>query len=760
MLRRVRWLLLAAMAALAALVGWVYWRERAARLAGRPAPPAPLPQNTAAVASQWEYEIKSGGQSRILVRASHFEQVKDPPLIRLKDLEIEIRELDGPRYDLVRSPSGTFRQAEGALTAEGEVEITLGLRRPPAEPAPRLMKIRTRAVSLDAQTNRTWTTEPAEFEFGLASGRCVGASYDPNAREIVMEAEAELRWASAGGRKPPLEVRASKVIYREATADVILLAPSELRRGGFELRGRDAFVKLDEDGRLQHVQTTRAAGRDRGKGRQLEFASGELMVHFTPEAEVRRIEATRRASVVSTSAPGVMEVAADRVDLEFEPGPDGSQLRHALAMGQGRVESRPAARAGRPPQPVRVLTSEVIHLAMRPGGSELERVWTEAPGRIEFRPAAPGQPFRAVTGERFTFAYGAENRLESFRATKADTLTLRPAKNGAGAKEKDAKPVETRTRSEDLEARLDPATGELDWLRQWGGFEYEEGARRATADEARLESRTDRIELAGRARVWDDAGMTSAPRIRIDQRQGETVAEGGVSAVLRPQEEGGGGLLRDSEPLRATAERMTVREQNRRILFAGDAVLWQGDLRLRGQKVRIDRQEQRLEAEGDVMAEIPDERGGAQGRAAGRMSVVRAPSLVWDGKAKQALFAGGARLERPGMTVESRLLRAFFAEQAAGGRAETRLERLEAEGAVVIREFARDRRRTGRGEHADYFLDEERMVLSGGNPSVEDEQRGVTRGAVITWFGRQDRMIVDNAGAGPAVSRVKQKGGG
>ncbi|MCS7043229.1 MAG: LptA/OstA family protein [Bryobacteraceae bacterium] len=391
---------------------------------------------------------------------------------------------------------------------------------------------------------------------------------------------------------------------------------------------------------------------------------------------------------------------------------------------------------------------------MRAGGEELERVWTEAPGRIEFRPSAPGQPFRAVTGERFTFGYAGENQLESFRATKAETLTIR----APAAPKKEAKPVETRTRSDDLEARFDPATGELDWLRQWGGFEYQEQARRAAADEARLDARTDRIELAGRARVWDETGMTSAPRIRIDQKEDVTVAEGGVASVMRPQEEGGGGLVRRSEPLRATAQRMTAREQNRRILFEGDAVLWQGDMRLRGQRVRIDREQERLEAEGSVVAEIPDERGGAQGRAAARMSVVRAPSLVYDGRAKQALFAGGVVLERPAMTVESRQLRAFFSEQEANGRAETRLERLEADGAVVIREWARGRRRTGRGEHAEYFLAEERMVLRGGNPSVEDEQRGVTRGAVITWFGRQDRMTVDNEGAGPAVSRVKQKG--
>lgn len=748
MLRRVRWLLVAAMVAVAGGVGWVYWRERAAREQAREVPPPPLPQNTAAVASQWEYEIKSGSQSRILMRAQRFEQVKEPAEIRLEGLEMEIRQLDGPRYDLVKSPRGTFRQKEGFLTAEGDVEITLGLTRAPGAEAGRVMRIRTSAVSLDVQTNRTWTDKPAEFDYGAARGRCVGASFDPGTREIVMEGEAELEWL-AGEGKPPLRVQAAKVTYKEATADVILAAPSRLERGGFELRGQDAFVKLNEEGQLAHVQTTGASGIDRMPGRRLDYTAGELIVYFGPKAEVSKIEATRGARLVSTAGTGVTEVTADRLDLEFGQGKEGSELRHALAMGRGRVESRPAARKERLREASRVLESEVIHLAMRAGGEEMEKVWTEAPGRIEFRPAREGEPFREVKGERFTFDYGAENVLERFRATKAETRTVKRGKDG--------KPLHTRTRSDDLLARFDPKSGELAEMEQWNGFQYEEGQRRASADRARYEAKTERVELTGAARVWDAAGVTAAPVIEMDQKQDVMTAGGGVSAVMQQQGKGGG-LIEGGEPMRATAERMRVEEGNNRIQFEGNAVLWQGEMRLRAQRVRILRKEERLEAEQDVVAEIPDARGGATGAGAQRVSVVRAPSMVYEGKAGQARFAGGVRMLRPGLTVESKEMQGYFRQEAAGGKTETRLERLEAERGVVILEDARGRKRTGRGERAEYFLEEERMVLSGGNPSVEDAVRGVTRGAVITWYGRQDRMIVDNEGGGPAVSRVKQKG--
>lgn len=736
------------MVAVAGGVGWVYWRERVAREQAREAPPPPLPQNTAAVASQWEYEIKSGAQSRILVRAERFEQVKEPAEIRLEGLEMEIRQLEGPRYDLVKSPRGTFRQKEGFLTAEGEVEITLGLTRGAEDVPGRVMRIWTSAVSLDVQSNRTWTEKPARFEYGAARGQCVGASFDPGTREIVMEAEAEMEWAGGEG-KPPLRVRASKVIYKEATADVILVAPSRLERGGFELRGQDAFVKLNEEGQLSHVQTTGAAGTDRMPGRRLDYEAGELMVFFGEKAEIRKIEATRGAKLVSTTGAGVTEVTADRLDLEFAEGKEGSELQHALAMGRGRVQSRPAARKDKAGEAERVLESEVIHLAMRAGGEEIERVWTEAPGRIEFRPARAGEPFREVRGERFTFDYGAQNAVERFRATKAETRTVKRGKDG--------KLVETKTRSDDLLARFDPKTGELEEMEQWNGFQYEEGPRRASAERARYEPKTERVELRGGARVWDGTGVTAAPVIGMDQKQDVMTAEGGVSAVLQQQGKGGG-LIEEGEPLRATAERMRVEEGNNRILFEGNAVLWQGEMRLRAQKVRILRKEERLEAEQEVVAEIPDAKGGAKGAGAQRVSVVRAPAMEYEGKAGQVRFTGGVRLLRPGMTVDSRELRGYFRQEAAGGRTETRLERLEAEQGVVIVEQARGRKRTGRGERAEYFLEEERMVLSGGNPSVEDAQRGITRGAVITWYGRQDRMIVDNEGGGPAVSRVKQKG--
>lgn len=757
MLRRVRWLLLVAILLIAGTVGVVYKVRRDALAQKGSLRRAPLPQNTTAVASGWEYEIKSGSRSKILVRARRFEQIKEPAVFILYGLEMEIRQVDGPRYDLVKSEKATFEQEAGRLIADGAVDITMGLSRDPAGKAGRQTRIRTSGVSLDVQTSRVATGRAAEFEFDRGSGRCRGAVYDPAGREILMQSEAELDWRGAGGARPPLHVEASRILYREVSSDVVLTGPTRLVRGTFELRGGDALVRLGEGGLPERVETAEAAGGDILPSKRIDYQAGALVLWLAPGGEIRRIEAARQARLDSVTPAGRTRAAAERIDMEFEPRRDSSELRRVVASGKARIESRPAERKGAPPEAARILTSEAVELLMRPGGEEIERAATHAPGQIEFPPARPADAHRTIRAERFTFSYGAGNRLESCRAVGAETRTAKPGKDG--------KPVVALTRSEDLLARFDAGSGQMTVLEQWGDFSYQEGSRNGRAEHATYGARADTMVLEGKARVWDESGSTAADRITLDQKEGVMVAEGGVTSVSEPaKKKEKGGLLAESEPLNARAARMTVSDRNRKVVYEGGALLWQAETRLEARRVRIDRQQQLLEAEGAVVAEVPDERGAGAGaeQSGGKktwgFTVIRAPAMVYTGQTKVAVFSGGTGLERQALRVKSSQLRACFTEEPAKqGGMETRLDRLVADGAVEVRENSAKRTLDCSAGHSVYLLAEERMELAGGNPVCSDSLRGTTRGAVITWYGRQDKMVVDNTGAGPAVSRVKQK---
>jgi len=51
--------------------------------------------------------------------------------------------------------------------------------------------------------------------------------------------------------------------------------------------------------------------------------------------------------------------------------------------------------------------------------------------------------------------------------------------------------------------------------------------------------------------------------------------------------------------------------------------------------------------------------------------------------------------------------------------------------------------RHGTGEHAEFYLADERMLLTGDPAQVTDPERGTTKGPKITWSSRYDKLVVE-----------------
>jgi lipopolysaccharide export system protein LptA len=141
-------------------------------------------------------------------------------------------------------------------------------------------------------------------------------------------------------------------------------------------------------------------------------------------------------------------------------------------------------------------------------------------------------------------------------------------------------------------------------------------------------------------------------------------------------------------------------------------------------------------------------------------TLVRSESMIYSDKTRQAYYQGGAQglvsLERPALNAKSKSLRAWLTNAPKkGGGEETQLEKALFEGDVRLNGSRDGRNRDGESQRAEYYPREERLELSGGNPMVNDSVSGMSRGDRITWLAREDRLIVDNTGSGPAVSRIK-----
>jgi len=108
---------------------------------------------------------------------------------------------------------------------------------------------------------------------------------------------------------------------------------------------------------------------------------------------------------------------------------------------------------------------------------------------------------------------------------------------------------------------------------------------------------------------------------------------------------------------------------------------------------------------------------------------------------------------RAGMTVSAADLRGIF----AAGAGSSELEKAYADGDVRIAQAAPGRTRLGRAEHAEYVVAQGKIVLSGGRPEFTDSLRGSTRGAQLTWFADDDRLLVDGRDTQPASSVIRLK---
>lgn len=741
-MRRTGWLLLVGSLALTVAVGLVYQQRKADQDKAAPQKPATLPSGMQALAdSGWFWRKTEGDRTLAELRAKQFTQQMDPPRVDVEGVEIKIFHKNDPGFDIVKSAKGVLRTEEGTFYSEGEVEMTMGLREEP-NAHNRLVNIKTSGVTYSTQTGRVLTERPAEFVFENSRGSATGASYDPVTRELLMQRDVRVEWTK---NKRTMRVEAGELTYKELESKIYLKPWSRLTRDTLTLNAAASVVTLNE-GEIQLVEAENAKGEDRPPKRALDYAADRLVLRFAEKNTINRVEGENNAKLVALSPSGKTTVTAHRVDMDFDARDGDSILKKAVANGNTRVESEPLQSA------TRVMKSETVEMAMRPGGEEIATVVTHTPGEIEFHPKTPADRYRKLTGDRFWIDYGAQNQIEKFRATKASTFSK------GRQKQPDA-----HTTSEELLALFDPKTGDMASLEQWNQFQYDAGDRKARADRARLDQPTGRITLQGKARMWDSTGSTDAAAIDLDQNTGDMVATGKVISTRLPdkkQAKPKSSLVDSSETIQARAEKMTTRDDNKWIRYEGGATMWQGADKLDAEMITIDRKNQVLAASGKVVSQTRERpKAGAKDVKGQMFTLVRAPEMTYRETEKEAYYRGGVTMDRGDLTVKSRELRAWFSKDdpATPDNEGNSLQRARADGNVDIVQGDSTRTRKGVSEQADYEITDGKVTLTGGSPVFTDSLKGTTRGQKITWFADNEKLQVEGATAQPTESRLKRK---
>lgn len=764
-MRHTRWLFLAAIVAIVVMVGVTFYQRRAILDHEVIVRPKPLETGVDGRANDWQHTVFKGDQKHFTIRARNIREIKEPSLMELEGVELQLFHENGEKSDLIRSEKAQFDTESKTLYSDGEVDIIMGV---PADQQPtgRLLHIHGSGMRFVSDTGKATTDRPVTFGFDRGTGSAVGAEYDPTTRELRLHNKVVLDWRGKTPEAKPMHVEADQAVYTERDSKVVLFPASRFTRDTLRMEGGRSDVQLDK-GAIRSAKVQMARGIHDDPGRKVEYAADEMNLNFDDGMVIRTIDGHDHAQLISTSDTGRTTVNSDRLDMDFETSAKESTLKTAIATGKSVVQATPLPRAGTQPAETRVLRSDVVRLAMRPGGKEIDRVETDGPGELDFLPNLPDQPKRSMQGDRIWVAYGKENRIQSVRSVNATTLTERPAKAPKTAA------TVTRTQSKDILATFDPNTSEMVRLEQTTNFQYEEGDRHARGDKATLDQSKDLMTLDGSARMLDPTSSVTADRIVMNQKSGDYTAEGHVSSTRQPDRKGGSSaMLSNEEVMQAVADRMISAGGNKHIRYEGNARAWQGANRVDADRIEIDRDRRVMEAHGKVVSQFADKsqdknpdrpeknppKGAkSKGPAAPIFTVVRAADLVYTEETRVAVYQGGVVLTRPSLTVSSKELQAFLKPADS----DSSLDKAFADGAVKIVSIETaikpTRIRTGTSEHAEYYADEQKVLLQKGEPLLVDNVRGNANGRQITWWANNDRLVVEGEPSKPAEGTIRKK---
>jgi len=771
-------------------VGATYYARLKQQFANAPAKPRSLAPGTAASYHGWTYTHTSSQNTVVKISAEDVQELDGKE--ELTGLVLDIYKKESDEYDHVKSAKAEFDIASGMLYSDGDVDITLDVK-PDEPPSGKLMSIHSSGVHVESKTGKATTDRLATFHFDRGEGHAVGADYDPDTRELRMHSQVELIWRGADPKTIPMKIETGDLYYKERDQKVFLEPWSKLTRDTLTLEAGPAEVTLASGGVLKHVETTQAHGTDKRPLRNIEYTANQLTVDFNDSNQIQSITGTDNARVVSTAETTATTLTADKVVMDFDTQGDDSLLQSAVATGHGYMELKPVPKEGVDPSDTRILKSEIIRAKMRMGGQELESVETDTPAAIEFIPNKLGEPHRWLNGDRISIAYAAKNQIQSLKSHAVAIRTEKPKRPG----DKET-PAPELTWSNDMLATFQSNSSQLATLDQWNNFRYQEGERRAKADRASLDQQKNKINLTGSARVWDATGSADADKILLDQATGDMSAEGNVRSTRLPDKNNnkdpnqGGGMLSEDEPLNARAAKMQTTDNNLQVRYEGHAVLWQGANRLEGDVVEIDRDGHNMKAHGHVVSQLLDKKkddsdpkradpkgtdpkGGAKGpvakastpaksdpaKAGGKsatndtarvFTTVKAPDLDYDDQKRIAVYKNGVELDRTNMKVKAQQIRAFLRNDSN----DSSLDHAFAEGKVEVVQTAPGRQRRGNSDHAEYYPDDAKVILEGGEPQFIDSVRGTTKGEKLTWFSDEDRLVVDGAPGKSLLHRKKQ----
>ncbi|MBI4166166.1 MAG: LPS export ABC transporter periplasmic protein LptC [Acidobacteria bacterium] len=742
-------LLASAIALTLMVIAGSYWLGRDD--SGKRAQPVfPVAKNVQQQASGYTFTRSDEGRQVFTIHASRTVAFKEGGATVLQGVQVEVFGKDGTRRDLLRTGQCDYNSQSGDLFSSGSVEIELNA--PPTgmqlSPATRSVMLETSHLYFRQQGSIVESEQPVRFRSGSISGSALGMRYWTRESRLELKSNVRVDFQPEGASAQPISLIATRARYEKDKGEIGLSGPVEVIQGTHRAAAASATLFLDARNRLTRaIFEGPVRASEQSASAPISATAGRLTAEFNPEAaSLRRAVAEGNVEVESKRNSSVNRMEAQRVEIAFAGVPARPQegnasggvriTQEALTVLSEALSS--SAKSGKVPFSQRELSTAEMRFSFQASGKCLRDADTVGPGKLVMVPLDPRLGPRTVTAGRMRMNFDLLNRLETMRGEGGTRIRFEPGRNApAGSLAQEAT-------ADLLVARLDPPTESVRMLDQTGNFQFQEGERHATADQASYVTATESLTLTGKPQVWDAEMRARAGKIMLDLASGR--AEG-----LSRVESTHTGDAGTEEPTSVLADRVIVERRGQTVRYEGHVRAWRGTDVVESAALEILRAERRVSSGSQVLtshmqaaADVkkPSE---TSNQAQVGPATIRADHLEYLDQGRKAIYRGHVRLQTENTILEADRLDAYF--KASGNSSE--LERAIADGNVKITQPGR----RATGGHAEYFSADGKIVLSGGPPALYDEEKGFTSGQSLTFYSHDDRLVVSGGDKSTTISR-------
>ncbi len=763
-----RWAAIAA-GMIALMVVGMYIRRAILESRVRGSGPQSVPSTVQQQSDQMTFSKVEGDRTIFTVRASHATEYKDQNSYLLEDVWVTIYGRDGNRNDNIHTRECSYQPKTGAVRCQGDVQIDVSSANPPAGAAGKTIQVTTRDLTFNRETGDASTPEPVAFLFPQGQGHAVGVTYSTQKSLIVLQREVHMDLApSERTNGLPVQVTGGSLEVRRDERRVVLCAPADVHQGSRELTANKITIDLDSDFRAQHVTAEgNTAIHSTEAGGEVAIAANQFEAFLNPQGWMESMVADGNVQGSREAAEGTDRFSSGRVEIAMAPQnviqamtTSGGTVLDSLQDGQSRSLKTASLRV-------------LFGAGKQAGQPRAESLETLAPATIEMR---NGNELTALHAKKFVTAFDANGRLSKLLGHSGTELK-RTISSGA---------PQVSTANE-LVATFG-SSGDWETLDESGNVHFQQADHQATADRARMVSKTDNLSLDGSPVLFDSTSRTTAHSVSINQKSGEIQATGGVASTYLASEQNASVNL-GSGPAHISAATLTASNTSGRALYTGHARMWQGESVLDANQIEVWRDQKKLVASGGVVAIFPqasgqfpkipaNERklplkssgaqaakaaGGSPGAASGPpLWQIRAPVLTYWSDTGKAHLEGGVLASSQQGSLQSPTLDVFLtppqsAEARSGGSGKPpagaagarQLHRALAAGGVLVRQGER----RGTAEQAEYTASDGKFVLSGGKPTITDASSDTTTGHSLTFFVANDTILIDSQEGSRTLTR-------